>query len=75
MFLYFQVYDLNGIKQSHDWAVSKYKEVQQRFSEEHPDFFGAKTIYTVPRLGDDILFITDLVQPICDSAYNIVLSR
>ena len=57
MFRYFQVYDLNGIGQSHDWAVSKYKEIQQKFSEEHPDFFGAKTIYNVLRFSET--FVTD----------------
>lgn len=49
----FQVFDLSGAEQTKDWAVAKYKEVQLKFSKEHSDFFGAKTIYIATRLFDN----------------------
>ena len=43
------MYDLNGVEQSTDWAMSKINEVLQRFRKDHPDFIGGKIIYIVAR--------------------------
>ncbi|KAI0234306.1 Adenosine deaminase 2 [Lamellibrachia satsuma] len=58
------VFDLNGVEKSKDWAVAKYQEVQRKFSKEHPDFFGAKTIFIASRSSNLEAITTDVKEAI-----------
>lgn len=44
-----QTYELNGTMNDRFWTLGAYQEVLKRFVGEHPDFFGARVIFTVHR--------------------------
>lgn len=44
-----QTYELNGTLNDRFWTLGAYQEVLKRFVGEHPDFFGARVIFTVHR--------------------------
>lgn len=44
-----QVYELDGSTRDRRWALKTYQEVTKQFIAEHPDFFGARVIFTIHR--------------------------
>lgn len=56
-----QIYELDG--SAHDTAstLKTYQEVTRRFMADHPDFFGARIIFTVNR-GVDLSVMTSVVE-------------
>ncbi|KAM9470919.1 adenosine deaminase 2-A isoform 2-T2 [Clarias gariepinus] len=42
-------YELDGSINSRDWSMEAVREVIQRFTAQHPDFFGARIIFTTHR--------------------------
>lgn len=44
-----QTYELNGTTNDRFWTLGAYQEVLRRFVGEHPDFFGARVIFTANR--------------------------
>uniref|UniRef100_A0A8D0GTZ3 adenosine deaminase n=1 Tax=Sphenodon punctatus TaxID=8508 RepID=A0A8D0GTZ3_SPHPU len=43
------VYELNGTKHNKSWSVAAYQEVTRQFVKDHPDFIGAKVIFSAHR--------------------------
>lgn len=44
-----EVYELDGSTRDRTWALKTYQEVTKQFIAEHPDFFGARVIFTIHR--------------------------
>ena len=44
-----QVYESDGTKHDKDWLMQLYRDTAKQFVIDHPDFLGAKTIYTSSR--------------------------
>lgn len=44
-----QVYELDGRTHDRTWALKTYQEVTRQFTADHPDFFGARIIFSVHR--------------------------
>ncbi|XP_061532331.1 adenosine deaminase 2-A-like isoform X2 [Phycodurus eques] len=50
--LLLQVYELDGSTHDSAWALKTYRDVTGRFVADHPDFFGSRFIFVVPRTMD-----------------------
>ncbi|KAI3371587.1 hypothetical protein L3Q82_024158, partial [Scortum barcoo] len=44
-----EIYELDGSTHDTAWTLKTYQEVTRQFTAEHPDFFGARIIFTVQR--------------------------
>ncbi|KAL4659449.1 adenosine deaminase CECR1-A-like [Arapaima gigas] len=44
-----ETYELDGGTHSKSWCLQTYQEVNQKFAAQHPDFLGARVIFTVHR--------------------------
>uniref|UniRef100_A0A8C9Y203 adenosine deaminase n=1 Tax=Sander lucioperca TaxID=283035 RepID=A0A8C9Y203_SANLU len=44
-----QIYELNGSTHDTAWTLKTYQEVTRQFTADHPDFFGARIIFTIHR--------------------------
>ncbi|XP_072506252.1 adenosine deaminase 2 isoform X5 [Notamacropus eugenii] len=45
-----KVYELNGQTHDEEWSLKTYQEVAQKFAKDHPDFIGARIIYSSNRM-------------------------
>ncbi|XP_039664297.1 adenosine deaminase 2-A [Perca fluviatilis] len=44
-----QIYELDGSTHDTAWTLKTYQEVTRQFTADHPDFFGARIIFTIHR--------------------------
>lgn len=49
-----QIYELDGSTHDIAWTLKTYRDVTRQFTAEHPDFFGARIIYTVHRYSQTL---------------------
>uniref|UniRef100_A0A3Q3MHL2 adenosine deaminase n=1 Tax=Mastacembelus armatus TaxID=205130 RepID=A0A3Q3MHL2_9TELE len=56
-----EIYELDGSTHDTAWTLKTYQEVTRQFRADHPDFFGARIIFTVHR-GVNISVMTDAVE-------------
>ncbi|XP_043823728.1 adenosine deaminase 2 isoform X2 [Dromiciops gliroides] len=57
----YPVYELNGQTHDKEWSLKTYQEVAQKFAKDHPDFTGARIIYSDHRMKD-VSHIAESVQ-------------
>uniref|UniRef100_A0A3P9KPW5 adenosine deaminase n=1 Tax=Oryzias latipes TaxID=8090 RepID=A0A3P9KPW5_ORYLA len=56
-----EVYELDGSTHDRAWTLKTYRDVTKRFKAQHPDFFGARIIFTVHR-GVNLSVMTEAVE-------------
>ncbi|KAM6936893.1 LOW QUALITY PROTEIN: adenosine deaminase 2-A [Xenentodon cancila] len=56
-----EVYELDGSTYDSTWTLKTYQDITRQFTAEHPDFFGAKIIFTVNR-GINASTMTGVVE-------------
>lgn len=56
-----QIYELDGSTHDTAWTLKTYQDVTRQFTANHPDFFGARFIYTVHR-GVNATVLTGVVK-------------
>ncbi|XP_034541197.1 adenosine deaminase 2-A [Notolabrus celidotus] len=56
-----EIYELDGSTHDTAWALKTYEEITRQFTAEHPDFFGARIIFTVHR-GVDLSVMVGVVE-------------
>ncbi|XP_070686609.1 adenosine deaminase 2-A isoform X2 [Pempheris klunzingeri] len=56
-----EIYELDGSSHDTTWTLKTYQEITRQFTAEHPDFFGARIIFTVHR-GVNMSVMTGVVE-------------
>ncbi|CAK6960179.1 adenosine deaminase 2-A [Scomber scombrus] len=56
-----EIYELDGSTHNKAWALKTYQEITRQFTADHPDFFGARIIFTVHR-GVNATVMTGVVE-------------
>ncbi|XP_039987833.1 adenosine deaminase 2-A isoform X1 [Xiphias gladius] len=56
-----EIYELDGSTHDTAWTLKTYQEVTRQFTANHPDFYGARIIFTVHR-GRNISMVTEGVE-------------
>uniref|UniRef100_A0A3Q3VJD7 adenosine deaminase n=1 Tax=Mola mola TaxID=94237 RepID=A0A3Q3VJD7_MOLML len=56
-----EIYELDGSTHDTAWTLKTYQDITRQFTAEHPDFFGARIIFTVNR-GVNMSVMTRVVE-------------